>query len=153
MDDDELEPYEVFAEQMETRFPKMFEQGYGGFACGAGWWPIVEALCVNIQGHIDWKNNTRAKLLEDNPYNHEIPDEVEQVVVRQIKEKFGGLRFYYDGGDDEISGMVRMAESWASRACETCGAPGTRGGQGWVRTLCPTHRAEADALYAERFKK
>ena len=149
--DDELEPYEVFAEQMETRFPKMFSEAYGGFAVGEGWWPILEALCVNIQGHIDWKNKTRAKLLEDNPYNHTIPDEVEQVVVRQIKEKFGGLRFYYDGGDDEISGMVRMAESWAARSCETCGAPGTSGGKGWIKTLCPTHRAEADARYAERF--
>jgi len=148
--EEELEPYEIFAEQMEQRFPKMFAEGYGGFACGEGWWPILESLCVNIQGHIDWKNNTRARLLENNPYEHKIPDEVAQVVVRQIKEKFGGLRFYYDGGDDEISGMVCMAESWAGHACETCGAPGTSGGRGWITTLCPTHRAEADARYAER---
>jgi hypothetical protein len=92
-------------------------------------------------------------LLKDNPYDHEIPDAVPQVVVEQIKEKFGGLRFYYEGGDDQISGMVRMAESWASHACEECGAPGTSGGKGWIRTLCPPHRAEADARYAERFKE
>ena len=148
---EELEPYEVFAEQMESRFPKMFEKGYGGFCCGEGWWPILEALCVNIQGHIDWKNKTRARLLEDNPYEHEIPKEVAQVVVRQIKEKFGGLRFYYEGGDDTIDGMIRMAESWAGHSCETCGAPGTTGGRGWIQTLCPTHRAESDARQKERF--
>jgi hypothetical protein len=48
--------------------------------------------------------------------------------------------------------MVRMAEAWADKSCETCGAPGTSGGKGWIKTLCPTHRTEADARYAERFK-
>jgi hypothetical protein len=151
MSDEELEPYEVFAEQMETRFPKMFEEGYGGFACGEGWWPILEALCVNIQGHIDWKNKTRARLLEDNPYNHTIPDEVEQVVVRQIKEKFGGLRFYYNGGDNEISGMVRMAESWAQRSCESCGSPATKQTSGWIKNVCDKHFEEYEAKRKARF--
>jgi hypothetical protein len=47
--------------------------------------------------------------------------------------------------------MVRMAEAWASHSCEKCGTPGTLGGKGWIQTLCSTHRAEADARYAERF--
>jgi hypothetical protein len=132
--------YDEFAKRMETRFPKMFAGQYGGFAVDAGWWPIIESLCANIQSHTDWWNKNR----ETRPV-------VEQVVVEQIKEKFGGLRFYYQGGDDQISGMVRMAEAWASHACEECGAPGTAGGKGWIKTLCPTHRAEADARYAERF--
>jgi hypothetical protein len=132
--------YEVFAKQMEEKYPKMFANPYGGFAIGEGWWPIIESLCANIQSHTDWWNKNR----ETRPV-------VEQVVVAQIKEKFGGLRFYYDGGDDQISGMVRMAEAWASHACEECGAPGTLGGKGWIKTLCPTHRAESDARYKERF--
>jgi hypothetical protein len=70
---------------------------------------------------------------------------VPQVVVAQIKEKFGGLRFYYDGGDDEISGMVRMAEAWADTACEECGAIGKRRSGGWIRTLCDAHEAEHQA--------
>ena len=76
---------------------------------------------------------------------------MKQVVAVQVKEKFGGLRFYYQGGDDKIDGMVRMAESWAAHSCEECGAPGTSGGKGWIKTLCPVHRAEADARYKERF--
>jgi hypothetical protein len=136
----EEDRYEVFAKQMEEKYPKMFAQPYGGFAIGEGWWPIIESLCANIQSHTDWWNKNR----ETRPV-------VEQVVVAQIKEKFGGLRFYYDGGDDQISGMVRMAEAWASHACEECGAPGTAGGKGWIKTLCPTHRAESDARYKERF--
>jgi hypothetical protein len=134
--------YEVFAKQMEEKYPKMFAQPYGGFAIGEGWWPIIESLCANIQSHTDWWNKNR----ETRPV-------VEQVVVAQIKEKFGGLRFYYEGGDEQISGMVRMAEAWASHACEECGAPGTLGGKGWIKTLCLTHRAESDARYAERFKE
>lgn len=129
--------YEEFAERMEERFPKMFSQPYGGFAVGAGWWPILETLCSNIQQHLNWANRES--------------EVVPQVVVEQVKEKFGGLRFYYEGGDEQIHGMVRMAEAWAGTACEDCGAPGTLGGNGWIRTLCPTHRAEADARYKERF--
>jgi hypothetical protein len=132
--------YEDFSKRMEATYPKIFAGQYGGFAVGSGWWPIIESLCANIQSHTDWWNKNR----ETRPV-------VEQVVVAQIKEKFGGLRFYYEGGDDQISGMVRMAEAWASHSCEECGAPGTLGGKGWIKTLCPTHRAEADARYKERF--
>jgi len=63
-------------------------------------------------------------------------------------EKFGGLRFYYDGGDEQIHGMVRMAESWAARTCETCGDPGKSRNGGWIRTLCDKHEAE----YQERMR-
>lgn len=138
----EIEQYDEFEKRLKERFPNMFSQPYGGVAVGKGWWPIIESLCANIQSHTDWWNK-----------NHEKHPVVEQVVVEQIKEKFGGLRFYYEGGDDQISGMVRMAEAWASHACEECGAPGTLGGKGWIRTLCPVHRVEADARYAERFKE
>ena len=134
----ELE-YDAFAKSMEEKYPKMFAQAYGGFAVDKGWWPILQALCSNIQHYLNWKNRES--------------EVVPQVVVTQIKEKFGGLRFYYDGGDDRVQGMVSMAESWADKSCEECGAPGTSGGKGWIKTLCPTHRAEADARYAERFKK
>jgi hypothetical protein len=126
------EEYELFAKKMETTYPKMFAQPYGGFAVGAGWYPILETLCANIQSHIDWRVKQGK--------------EIAQVEVDQIKEKFGGLRFYYSGGDDEISGMVRMAEAWADIACEECGAAGKRRSGGWIRTLCDRHEEE----YQER---
>ena len=71
-----------------------------------------------------------------------ITPRVSRVVVDQVKEKFGGLRFYYHGGDDVVDGMVRMAESWAAQTCEKCGNPGTTRHGGWVRTLCDEHEAE-----------
>ena len=153
MANQELAPYEVFAKRMEEKYPELFSHPYGGFAVGEGWWPIIETLCGQIDSYTKWRNNTREARLVDNPHDSIIPDAVPQVVVAQIKEKFGGLRFYYDGGDAHIGGMVRMAESWAGHSCEECGAPGTSGGKGWIKTLCPTHRAESDARYAERFKE
>jgi hypothetical protein len=133
---DEFGRYDAFTKQMEARFPKMFGGKYGGFACGEGWWPILEALCGQIQHHIDWKNKQS--------------EVVAQVTVNQIKEKFGGLRFYYSGGDDVIDGMVRMAESWADASCEECGSPGKSREGGWIRTLCDTHEAERQQHMKER---
>ena len=134
---EEFERYDAFEKHMTERFPKIFADPYGGVACGKGWWPILEALCGQIQHHIDWKN----KQLEVVP----------QVTVAQIKEKFGGLRFYYDGGDEHINGMVRMAEAWADASCEECGSPGKRRDGGWIKTLCDHHEAERQQRMKERF--
>ncbi len=132
--------YEEFAKRMEEKYPLMYGGKYGGFGVNPGWWPIIESLSANIQSHIDWWNK-----------NREARPVVEQVVVQQIKEKFGGLRFYYQGGDDTIRGMVRMAESWAARTCEECGKPGQSRSGGWIKTLCDEHEAERQQRYKERF--
>lgn len=145
--------YENFSKQMEEKYPEMFSQPYGGFAVGAGWWPIIEVLCGQIDSYTKWRNNTRESLLKDNPYNHTIPDAVPQVVVQQIKEKFGGLRFYYQGGDEHIHGMVRMAEIWAGYSCEECGAPGERRSGGWIRTLCNKHEVERQEMLRQQEMK
>ncbi len=145
------EQYDEFTKHMEEKYPEMFSNPYGGFSVGAGWWPIIELLCQQIDSYTKWKNNTREALLKDNPYNHKIPDAVPQVVVAQIKEKLGGLRFYYDGGDDFIRGLETMAELWAGRTCEKCGKPGERYSGGWIRTLCEEHEAEHQLKIKERF--
>lgn len=138
-EDQEFIDYETFAKRMEKSYPKMYSGKYGGFAVGKGWYPIIERLSSNIQQHIEWANRES--------------EVVEQVVVEQIKEKFGGLRFYYQGGDEQIHGMVRMAEAWAGIACEECGGIGKRRGGGWVRTLCDLHEAERQARIEEQAKK
>lgn len=135
--------YDEFAARMHEKFPKMFAQPYGGFAVGPGWWPILEALCNQIQHHVKWRQEQKEKYGR----GEGCPD----VVVAQIKEKFGGLRFYYDGGDEKVDGMVRMAESWAALTCEECGKPGVMRSGGWIRTLCDEHEAERQAMLKERF--
>lgn len=94
-----------------------------GFETGDGWVDLIDSLCSCIQTYID--NNQHLKL--------------PQVVVEQVKEKFGGLRFYTRGGDTLIHGMIWFAESLSFSICEECGKKGifkkskTRN---WYYTLC-----------------
>jgi len=107
-------------------YPKIFSGKYGGIAVGKGWFDLLNQACRLIQSHLDWKKD------------------IPQVVAEQVKEKFGGLRFYVQGGDDYTNGIIAMAEQMSMMLCEECGAPGERGGNGWISTLCETHRNERD---------
>jgi hypothetical protein len=99
-----------------------------GFDCGDGWFQIINQLCNNIQHRLDWVNRDSVV--------------VAQVVVEQVKEKFGTLRFYYRGGDDYIRGLVDMAESMSGITCEECGRPGETRHGGWIRVLCDEHEEQ-----------
>jgi hypothetical protein len=58
------------------------------------------------------------------------------VKIGQYKEKFGTLRFYIDGGDDEVEGMIRFAEYLSSVTCQNTGNRGKmRKVKGWCITL------------------
>jgi hypothetical protein len=138
-EDIEFQEYESFAQRLEKSYPKMYGGRYGGFAVGKGWYPIIEQLSSSIQQHIEFKNKKE--------------EVCPQVVVQQVKEKFGGLRFYYDGGDEYIAGLVSMAELWAGLACETCGGIGKRRGGGWIKTLCDTHYEESERRKEEYARK
>lgn len=87
----------------------------------------------------------RADVIMEND-QRPITEKVNWICIEQIKEKFGGLRFYYQGGDEHVSGMVTMAEVWANHTCETCGNKGERRSGGWIRTLCDHH----EELYQSR---
>lgn len=116
--------YDGFDKMLSMRYPKMFPSGaYAGV--GNGWQPLIKMLCDAIQSHID--NNG-----------------AQQVEVSQIKEKFGGLRFYYDGGDRYIDGMVGFAEYMSEVTCEQCGKPGMLRGKYYVYTACDEHTQEGD---------
>ena len=117
-----------FDTQLCANYPKIFTNNdiqTFGIECGDGWYKILDALCGNI--------------LHDNLSNTPIPNEIQQVVVSQVKEKFGALRFYYDGGDEVIEGMVRLAETMSECTCETCGGPGKLRGTKWMYTACDNH--------------
>ena len=123
------------------RYPKIFKMRNAsmqetcmcwGFSHGDGWFDIIDAACRNIQSHIDWK---RKREPYDKMSDEEF-DEAHQPVAAQVKEKFGGLRFYVDNCDDYVSGIISMAESMSYRICEECGSPGKQTGRGWIRTLC-----------------
>lgn len=106
-----------------------------------------DALLKTLQGKSkepnDWDIERTEEIME---HGVDVTPKLDWITVQQIKEKFGGLRFYYDGGDQQIHGMVRMAEIWASNTCETCGNKGVSRTGGWVRTLCDHH----EELYQSR---
>lgn len=76
----------------------------------------------------------------------QVPPEIPQVVAVQVKEKFGTLRFYYDGGDEYIHGLASMAEWVSSVTCEECGERGKLRGSGWVYTACDKHTRPEDLI-------
>ena len=65
----------------------------------------------------------------------------------QVKEKFGGLRYYANtSNDDERTNfhqLISLAEEASFHLCEVCGEPGeNKATHQWLKTLCETHRAE-----------
>lgn len=55
------------------------------------------------------------------------------VSVTQIKEKFGMVRVYVEGGDDEIEHPIDAAEAESAMICEVCGPRGTASQRDGVR--------------------
>lgn len=121
--------------ELKTKYPLLFENlPAGEVSCGDGWYDILRCLCHTIQSHIDSRKRQHDWLISrgDTPTNNLVP----QVRIQQIKEKFGTLRFYFNGGDEYIYGAAQVAEHLSSRICEDCGARGKLRDGSWIRTLC-----------------
>ena len=110
-----------------------------GLECGDGWKKIVDYTHEKLK-YID-------------------PD----YKVFQIKEKFGGLRYYYDSSiyygtiqRDIMEDIIKAAELEASYTCELCGVQGltsgvkTRVDHGLYYTYC---KECSDKMVAERNKR
>jgi hypothetical protein len=118
--------------KLKTDFPEMFPQNIY-VEIGSGWNTLVYTLCNAIDSYLE----------NVNPYRERKKlEKVPQVVVVQIKEKFGGLRFYYDGGDEYVRGLCDMAERTSYVTCEQCGNPGVLRGGYWMHTACDIHSRE-----------
>lgn len=130
-------------EQIYTKYPKMFREKdlpmsqtcmCWGLEIGDGWYCLINELCYKIDIHI--KQNPKLE---------------EGFIIRQVKEKFGTLRFYYIGGDDTIDKLVDAAETESAITCEMCGKVGkTTNINGWLSTLCEEHTKQT---IKERLKK
>lgn len=117
------------------RYPHIFRRGEGfshitHLEISDGWFNLIDVLCSTIQSHID---NLR--------YRSNGPAEIDVVSIHatQVKEKWGGLRFYVSGGDDFIWGAIANAENMSYRICEVCGKPGSSRRSSWIQTLCDEH--------------
>ena len=115
----------VRLDALPAAYPRVFPRGGvpWGFAVGDGWCQLLEALCARLD-----------TILRESPGS--------AIAVEQVKEKFGGLRFYYSlrGADDAtaeaIREAVKLAKAASERICENCGRPGELRNDGWLRVLC-----------------
>ena len=73
--------------------------------------------------------------------------------LTQVKEKFGGLRFYMTCGTDEIFNLVGEAEELSYKTCEECGKPGEEKDTGWIRTLCDDCHENWDKIRSKRWEE
>jgi len=87
-----------------------------GFEHGEGWFKLIDQLSADITA-LDEKNGSTT-------------------IAVQVKEKFGGLRFYIQSGSDAIYDLIEEAEALSLKTCEQCGEPGELRGVGWVSTMC-----------------
>ena len=99
-----------------------------------GWFVLLDVLCRVLTEH--------AETLGQFP-----------AAAAQIKEKFGGLRYYTNGGDDRWShGAIQFADYASYRICEVSGMPGRIAKRyGWYKTLSPeiAHREEYEFVSAD----
>lgn len=121
-------------EEIIEKYPKIFEDYVGNpfrinWTCPTGWLDTLDDLCGCIQYRVD---NYRM-------YNKEGVHRCSQVTCSQVKEKFGGLRFYTNGTDHEVSGMIDMAEYLCRDTCMNCGSrENVTETSGWIVNLCKT---------------
>ena len=83
------------------------------FDVNEGWYPLIKELIEDLI-QLGWNKQ-----------------------VCQVKEKFGGLRFYINEGSNEIHNRISKAEKDSYEICEVTGKPGKlRTDIGWYTTLC-----------------
>ena len=138
-----MRPRKSYEEQKaEGRITDLY--GAWGCQCSSGWYELLRSLCAEI---------TEVYRKHDQPID---------IIVDQVKEKWGTLRFYYHfdghpqalhafdfiGGGSirfgqsatelqrEIAAIVRKWEEKSAEVCEYCGAPGSLRKERRVSTLC-----------------
>lgn len=110
-----------FVDKLQQEYPSLFARQIEP-TCRDGWYSLIHNLCDILNTHIEYT------------YSEEIKG---QFCISQIKEKFGGLRFYMNHEDEYMTGAITMAESYSDILCEVCGSPGSkRTIGGWIQTLC-----------------
>ena len=94
-----------------------------GFEHRDGWFDLLWELCERLEPAV-----AAAEKETGRPFQ-----------VLQVKQKFGGLRFYANYTNDKISALVEAAEFDSFHTCEVCGKPGKRRGSAWIQTVCDEH--------------
>ena len=94
-----------------------------GFEHDDGWFDILWRLCQDLEPMVAIEEAGGQKF-----------------EVLQVKEKFGGLRFYVNcRGNEAMSQRIGIAADESFRTCEVCGQSGTLRENRSIKTLCDEH--------------
>lgn len=89
-----------------------------GIETGDGWYWLIDMLCKQLQFDIDENNQP-------------------QILASQVKEKYGGLRFYTVGSTEKQEAQISLAETMSYHICEKCGSTkNVSQTKGWITSLC-----------------
>lgn len=130
-----------------------------GLECGDGWYNLIDVLCGLLTSEYRGAKSRYEYLIEagvggvlygtktvtqediDHAKSRLDEETLKVPVAVQVKEKYGGLRFYVQAATDKHHQYINFAESMSYRTCEECGAPGKTYTDGWHMTLCDIHAA------------
>jgi len=92
-----------------------------GVETGDGWHDLLDQLCSALEAEMESSGCS-------------------PITVRQVKQKFGALRFYASGGNERCRTLIRQAEALSTSICDICARPGTLVSRdGWLRARCSVH--------------
>jgi hypothetical protein len=91
---------------------------------GDGWRDLLQRACVRIRAAVQADGGT--------------------FQATQVKEKYGTLRFYWEGAlspeaATRVEEAIDLAEARGASTCEICGEIGQLYGPGWLMTRCAAH--------------
>ncbi len=108
-----LSPYP----KLKDEFPSLFVH-ISVFECGPGWHNLIYNLAKDLTDHL--KECSHCK----------------EIVATQVKEKYGGLRFYIEKGCDLVYLLIHEAEDQSTIICESCGDEGESCPGPWMKVRC-----------------
>ena len=91
-----------------------------GFECDDGWVDLLDELMEKLKEF----------------------DKLKSINIHQIKEKYGGLRFYTNYSyNEELYNIIKEFEEKSYTICEICGKEAVICKSGnWYKTVCENHR-------------
>jgi hypothetical protein len=105
-------------EKLEQKYPNNFSSCFD-FSPPEGWYDLVEKLVDQV--------------IALDP----------EIKIDQVKEKFGGLRFYVAYASDDVHFLIETAEDASERTCQVCGKDGRMVSvYGYYAALCEEHENE-----------
>ena len=119
-------------QRLVERWPSWFNTGGDirdtamprGFEHDDGWFDLIWRLCEYLEPLVAEFERATERQFE----------------VLQVKEKFGGLRFYVNCRKEEaVRQRIGTAAQESFHTCEICGQPGKLREDSWIKTLCDLH--------------